>query len=395
MKNEQLEYGIARYGTPLYILDIDILEQQTERIREKIGRSAKLCYAMKANPFLTERMAELTDRIEVCSMGEFRICRELGIPPEKLLISGVLKKKEDINEILDSCGGKCAYTVESVRQFHYLAEWSDARQEELRIYLRLSGGDQFGMDENTFYNIVGLINMSPGLELEGIHYFTGTQKRTLGHLEKEIRYLDDFLLRLEERTGRGVRHLEYGPGIAVPYFKERSPETFSDSGLERLADMLGGMRWKGEVTVEMGRAFAAMCGCYLTAICDIKTNGGRNYCIVDGGNHHLNYDGQIRGMYEPYIRMLPERRHTHSDKWTVCGSLCTVNDVLCRDVSLEGVRTGSTLVFERAGAYSMMEGMALFLSHALPKVAAYSKEEGWKLLREGRETYPENMAGNR
>ncbi len=394
MKKEQLEYGIARYGTPLYIFDKDILKEETERIREKLGRSAKLCYAMKANPFLTEQMAGLADRIEVCSMGEFRICRELKIPPEKLLISGVVKKRDDINEILDFYGGRCACTVESVRQFHYLAEWSDAHETSLRLYLRLSGGDQFGMDEDTFYNIIGLIHMSPYLQIEGLHYFTGTQKRSLEQLKKEIDYIDDFLLRLKDKTGCDVRCLEYGPGIAVPYFRGRTPETYDDSGFERLADLLDGMRWGGEITIEMGRAFAATCGYYLTGICDVKTNGGTNYCIVDGGNHQMNYDGQIRGMYEPYLCMLPERPEDREDKWTVCGSLCSVNDILCRNVSLSGVRTGRTLVFERAGAYSAMEGMALFLSHALPKVVSYSKESGWELLRARKETYPMNMVEN-
>ena len=139
MRTEQLEYGISRYGTPLYIFDIDILEQEAKRIRKALGEETGLCYAMKANPFLTEQMALLADRIEVCSKGEFDICRRLGIPPEKLFISGVLKKKEDITEILEYCGGRCAYTVESVRQFHYLAEWSDAHSVQLRLYLRLTG----------------------------------------------------------------------------------------------------------------------------------------------------------------------------------------------------------------------------------------------------------------
>ena len=51
-------------------------------------------------------------------------------------------------------------------------------------------------------------------------------------------------------------------------------------------------------------------------------------------------------------------------------------------------------MFERAGAYSAMEGMALFLSHALPKVVSYSKESGWELLRARKETYPMNMVEN-
>ncbi len=393
MKTDMLQYAAARYGTPLYVFDLDILKEQTGRIREKLGTETGLCYAMKANPFLTEQMAELTDRIEVCSRGEFEICRHLGIPPEKLLISGLLKKKEDIEAILEYCGGRCAYTVESVRQFHYLAEWSDARAVSLRLYLRLTGGDQFGMDEATLRNVIGLINMSPYLEIEGLHYFTGTQKKSLKQLGKELEYLDDFLIRMKKEAGCEVSCLEYGPGIAVPYFPGKDPETFSDEGLESLGNMIAGMRWKGRVTVEMGRAFAAMCGYYLTQICDVKTNGSRNYCIVDGGNHQINYYGQIRGMYEPYMEIIPEVSDRER-KWTVCGCLCSVNDILCRDVQIPGIRTGRVLVFERAGAYSVMEGAALFLSHSLPAVTSWSRTDGWRLLRKRTDTYPFNMADN-
>ena len=107
MKKEQLEYAAARYGTPLYIFNMDILKKQAERLKQALGDETGLCYAMKANPFLTKDMAEYVDRIEVCSMGEFEICRRMEIPPEKLFISGVLKKKEDIYHILDTFGEKC------------------------------------------------------------------------------------------------------------------------------------------------------------------------------------------------------------------------------------------------------------------------------------------------
>ena len=138
MQREQLEYAAARYGTPLYIFDLDMLKRQADRLKEALRKEAGLCYAMKANPFLTKEMAEQTDRIEVCSMGEFEICRQMEIPPEKLFISGVLKKKEDIYNILNTYGDKCRYTVESVKQLHYFLEWSDAHMKKLRLYPRLT-----------------------------------------------------------------------------------------------------------------------------------------------------------------------------------------------------------------------------------------------------------------
>ena len=89
MREELLQEAFRKYGTPLYVFDLDILKEQTERIRAGFGPEISLCYAMKANPFLTGYMAQWADRIEVCSMGEFQICRRLQVPSEKLFISGV------------------------------------------------------------------------------------------------------------------------------------------------------------------------------------------------------------------------------------------------------------------------------------------------------------------
>ena len=391
MRREQLEYAAARYGTPLYLYDLDVLKQQTDRIRGALGDETGLCYAMKANPFLTKEMAEYADRIEVCSMGEFEICRQLEIPPEKLFISGVLKKKEDIYKILDICQDRCRYTVESVKQLHYFLEWSDAHMKVLRLYPRLTNGSQFGMDEDAVRSVISIANMSPYLEIEGLHYFSGTQKRRVRQFQEELEMLDKLLLKMRDEWKVRIGHLEYGPGTAVPYFEGKEAKTYTDEGLAALREAVGSMRWKGNVTIELGRALAAECGYYLTEIRDVKNNNGKHYCIVDGGNHQLNYDGQIRGMYRPKMQVIPGENRGPKRKWTVCGALCTMNDVLCSETDLADVRTGRVLVFENTGAYSAMEGMALFLSHELPAVVSYGAEPGWSLLRDRRPTYVWNM----
>lgn len=391
MRREQLEYAAAEYGTPLYIFNLDILKKQAERLKNALGEEIGLCYAMKANPFLTKEMAGYTDRIEVCSMGEFQICEKLGIPPEKLFISGVLKKKEDIYRILDTYGGKCRYTVESIKQLQHFLEWSDEHKKVLRLYPRLTNGSQFGMDEDAVRSVFGLANMSSYLEIEGLHFFSGTQKRHLRQFREELEMLDRFLLKMRDEWNIHVKHLEYGPGTAVPYFEGKDAQTYTEEGLHALGEAVQAMHWKGKVTIELGRAFAAECGSYLTEIRDVKKNGDRNYCIVDGGNHQLNYDGQIKGMYRPGLQLIPDGNPGGKKTWTVCGALCTMNDVLCSNVELSGVRTGKILVFERAGAYSAMEGMALFLSHPLPAVVSYSEKDGWKILRKSQPTYVWNM----
>lgn len=389
MTLEMLEQGIDYYGSPLYVFDMDEMKAQIDRFSEIIAGRADLCYAMKANPFLIQHMESMVNRIEVCSMGEFRICKEMKIKPEKILISGVLKKKEDILEILECYGGTCTYTIESLNQYQHFVKWSEDHHQVISVILRLTSGDQFGMDQDIIENMMELQSTCPYLQIQGIHYFTGTQKRKVTKAQKELEYLDQVIQEIQEKTGCSVDELEYGPGILVPYFTDQ--EDTMDQDMNAICQTISNMDFKGKVTLEMGRAMAAGCGYYLTTIRDVKQNQGKNYCLVDGGLHHMNYDGQIKGIYQPEFQVIAKHRPDEESVWTVCGSLCTFNDVLLNQVQMKDVRIGNILVFQQAGAYSMTEGMSLFLSHGLPKISCYSQENGFELLRDRQETYTMNM----
>ena len=43
MKKEMLFNAAKKYGTPLYVFDLDILKEQTERIRAGFGPEISLC----------------------------------------------------------------------------------------------------------------------------------------------------------------------------------------------------------------------------------------------------------------------------------------------------------------------------------------------------------------
>lgn len=382
--------AIHKYSSPLYIYDLDAAGEEVERFRKHLGNNISLCFAMKANPFIVGYMARIVDKIEVCSYGEFLICKKLSLPPEKLLISGVLKETKDLSHILEYCGEKSIYTIESEEQFYFLGKWSNANKKHLKVYIRLTSGNQFGVDEGVFLDLVNKRKEYEYLDIIGIHYFTGTQKRQTKTIEKELCHIDEFIKKIKAETGHTIEHFEYGPGIGVAYFEGKDVPVHENEGLEKLQEIVSNLSFKGQVTFEMGRAISAACGVYITQICDKKTNMDINYCIVNGGMHQLNYDGQIKGMYHPFMEVLSENHIASDKKWTVCGSLCTFNDVLTSEISLGELEIGDYLVFKNAGAYSVMEGMALFLSHELPAVALYSKEQGLVQARQMQTTFQLN-----
>lgn len=382
----------AEFGTPLYVFHEEELRETTRRLENTLGKAAGLCYAMKANPFLVKVMEQLVDCIEVCSMGEFAICEEQGIAPEKILVSGVLKKPGKLNAVLDKYGNACLYTAESLQQFELLKTWAIEHEQEISVFPRLTSGNQFGMDQKTIEGLIEHRAEYPFLRIRGIHYFSGTQKRSVSKIQKELEKLDVFLGELKEKYAFEPEELEYGPGLPVSYFDPS--RAVGEDGLMEIVQTLEQMKFSGRVTLEMGRAFAADCGYYLTKIMDVKSSDDKNYCITDGGIHQLNYDGQIRGMYEPPMEILAEKRQGEEKNWTICGSLCTVNDIMVQKLALTEPKEGDILVFKKTGAYSSMEGMLLFLSHSLPKILLYNEEEGFRQIRKAYQTYKWNMEEN-
>lgn len=359
--------------TPSFVFDIDALIERVNGIKSLLVHGEKLCYAIKANPFLVNDLKDVVDCFEICSTGEFRIAMRAGIPHEKVVLSGVYKEEGDIREIVGICKDKATYTVESPSQFQLLEKVANEYRLTLDVILRLSSGNQFGMDENT---ILGLFSTERNaLKIKGIQYYSGTQKKR-DKILKEIESIVDFANKLEA-NGNTIERIEYGPGLRVAYF-EGDEEVDEKAAIEEVSKAFAKSDNKREIVYEAGRFIAAYCGKYYTSIVDIKNTNGTQFCIVDGGINHLNYYGQTMAMKKPHIRQFSsdfaEKKDGEKQPCTICGSLCTVSDVLVKALPLEDVKSGDILEFARTGAYTVSEGIYLFLSRDMPRI--YKKKEG-------------------
>lgn len=395
MKQELIKQIAEEGNTPAYVFEADVLKQKVSSIRTELGnpKNIRLCYAMKANPFLIQELEPIIDKYEVCSPGELSICKRKDIPMEKVVMSGVNKEKTDIESALE--WGVAVFTVESRAQLDLIQQCADARKKAVQVLLRLTSGNQFGMDRTEIIDIITRREEFSGLEIKGIQYFSGTQKKIKKILE-EINMLCDFCQELKYNIHFEAEELEYGPGFGIDYFgKGNNGDVLQEckEALNKITAM--GLR----LTLEMGRFLVAECGSYITKVMDVKRNDGQNYCIVDGGIHHVNYYGQVMGARIPpvqhyrlacgYEEMAEAEKEDELENVCVCGSLCTVADILGRNIPLCHVQQGDLLVFKNIGAYSVTEGIYLFLSRRMPKIYILTDEE-LKLARDSVETYELN-----
>ena len=377
MTYEKLKALAVSLPTPSYIFDSDLFAKRAALVRDAFGEKTGLCFSIKANPFLLGCLPEVFDKIEVCSPGELTICEKVGADMSMVIFSGVNKTPKDVERAMTDNVG--TFTAESMLHLQLINDCAVRHGKKVPLLLRLTGGSQFGMDESEVLAIIRDRDNYPGVEIVGIHYFTGTQKRKVSLIEKELALVADFVEKVEAEYGIRLRKVEYGTGLAVVYFAGDADEK-EEERLNAVAPAIRALSEKVELTVEMGRFFAAPCGFHLTKVMDTKTCCGVNYAILDGGLNMLKYDGQIQGMQIPAITHIG-KTDAEAEKWTLCGSLCTTADVLARNAEFSGLKMGDTLVFHRTGAYSVMEGMAVFLSREMPTVALYSEKDGLRIVR--------------
>lgn len=377
MNSEALQDIAASFATPAFIFDADEFGRRAKNVKSAIGGAA-LCYSIKANPFLLACLPEEIDRVEVCSPGELAICRRVGVDPSTVVYSGVNKGSEDIAEAIEY--GAELLTAESLRQLGLINAAAIAAGKRVRVALRLTSGNQFGMDSENLKRAVAEKGSYEGVDIVAIHYYSGTQKKKLAVVEKELAELEELADTLEERFGLSGISLEYGPGLPADYFGD-DPEGRDMAVLAEAGAMIAAVAARRSVTVEFGRFLASPCGIYLTAAADIKNNNGENFVICDGGINHLKYYGQTMAMQTPPITLLGDHGEKTED-YTLCGSLCTTADILVRKVTLPALSVGDVLAFGRCGAYSVTEGIGLFLSRQLPRIVLHSERGGNRLLRD-------------
>ena len=377
MNSEALQDIAASFATPAFIFDADEFGRRAKNVKSAIG-GASLCYSIKANPFLLACLPEEIDTVEVCSPGELAICRRVGVDPSTVVYSGVNKGSEDIAEAIEY--GAELLTAESLRQLGLINAAALAAGKRVRVALRLTSGNQFGMDSENLKRAVAEKGSYEGVDIVAIHYYSGTQKKKLAVVEKELAELEELAEELEKRFGLSGISLEYGPGLPADYFGD-DPEGRDMAVLAEAGAMIAAVAARRSVTVEFGRFLASPCGTYLTAAADIKNNNGENFVICDGGINHLKYYGQTMAMQTPPITLLGDHGEKTED-YTLCGSLCTTADILVRKVTLPALSVGDVLAFGRCGAYSVTEGIGLFLSRQLPRIVLHSERGGNRLLRD-------------
>ncbi|TAM78559.1 MAG: pyridoxal-dependent decarboxylase, exosortase A system-associated [Chloroflexota bacterium] len=379
----------ARYGTPAYIYDLDVVAARVAALWAALPAGWDLAYALKANPAppVLERLAAAGLGADVASLGELRAALAAGFSSARIVVTGPGKRDVELEAAVEVAVR--AVTVESAGELARLERIAAAADRRVPILLRLAlgrvvagGPGQFGMDADDLRAAARHAAASPRFELLGVHAFGATNVRQAELLAEHAAATLAFAREVMAEAALPLRLVDVGGGLGIPYAAGAAPLDLERLG-RLLADLAAG--WAAPdlagttILLEPGRFLTGPAGLYLTRVLDTKTVAGVDWAIVDGGIHHLLAPALLgrphrlelvrsgpTGTPEP----APARQRAGSARTParvrVAGPLCTGLDVL-GELPVGARPTAGDLVAVRdAGAYGFSESMPLFLSHPTP-----------------------------
>jgi diaminopimelate decarboxylase len=380
----------ARFGTPLYVYDLDVISRQVAALRAVLPRSFELAYALKANPALgvVAHLAELGLGADVASGGELATALRAGVAADAIVMTGPGKRDDELRQAVEA--GVRAVTVESRGELSRLAAIAAASGRRVPILLRAAvapevrlervrlvgddGAGKFGMGAEDLLEAARFAVRSPHLEPIGLHAFGASNVLDAGALADHVAATMRAARALALAAGFPLRLVDAGGGLGIAYETHEESLDLVTYG-RRLAELAAA--WSVDpvtrdtrLLLEPGRYLVGPAGAYLARVVDRKLVDAREVVILDGGIHHVlrpalvGQEHRVRrlsGAGEGVGRFVPV---------TVAGPLCSGLDILATEAMLTVPEPGDLVAVLDVGAYGFTEAMPFFLSHPVPAEVA-------------------------
>ena len=351
-----------------------------------------VCYAVKANSnqAVIATLARLGAGADVVSGGELKRALAAGVPPDKIMFSGIGKTAAELALALDE--DILCVNVESEPELELLSAIAvgegphrrrvGARQSRRRCQDPRQDRDRPGReqvrhpDQPRPRRSMPHAAKLPGLRVAGVDMHIGSQITELTPFDNAFALLSDFV---RELRADGHTHLACR--------SRRRPGHSLSRGQRAAARSRPPMpRWSSapraglgcKLIFEPGRLIVGNAGILVTRVLYLKRGEAKTFVIVDAAMNDLVrptlYDAHhdIRPVAEP----APGARRTVAD---VVGPVCESGDFLALDRDLVEPRPGDLLAVMSAGAYGAVQAGTYNTRPLVPEVLVRDSE--WALVR--------------
>ncbi len=365
-------------GTPFYCYSSATLERHYKVFSEAFeGVNSLVCFAVKANSNLAviKTLARLGAGADVVSEGELRRALEAGVPPSKIVFSGVGKKRHEMALALEV--GIHQFNVESEPEVRVLSEVASGLGKTAKIAFRVNpdvdakthakistgkAENKFGVPWQDVSRIYGDAATLPGIEIAGVDVHIGSQLIDLEPFNNAFNRVRELVQKLRNE-GHDISRIDLGGGLGIPYDGNIPPGPTSYATVA--LDSIGNMGC--QLIFEPGRLIVGNAGILVSEVIYVKQGAERKFVILDAAMNDLirpaMYDGyhHIDTVKEPDADVKLEPAD-------IVGPVCETGDTFARERDLPPVAPKDLVAFRSAGAYGAVMASTYNTRPLVPEV---------------------------
>ncbi len=356
MNNEMLTTFVEKYGSPLYVYNINKIETQFQRICTAFStvKNLKINYAVKANSNLSilKYFNSLNAGIDTVSIQEVKLGLAAGFSPKDIIYTPNGVSLQEIEKVAELGVQINIDNLSILEQFghHY---------PKVPVCIRINphimaGGNRnisvghidskFGISIHQVPHIKRVVE-NTGMHINGIHMHTGS----------DILDIDVFLAATEilfntAKEFKNIDFIDFGSGFKVPYKKDDISTNIEELG-EKLSTRFNDFckEYGKDLTLmfEPGKFLVSDAGYFLANVNVVKQTTSTVFAGIDSGFNHL-----IRPMFYDSYHHIHNISNTNGRKryYSVVGYICET-DSFGSNRRINEIREGDILCFNNAGAY--------------------------------------------
>jgi diaminopimelate decarboxylase len=378
-------------GTPFYCYSSATITRHYQVFAGAFADvDALVCYAMKANSnqAVIATLAKLGAGADVVSGGELLRARAAGVPPDKIVFSGVGKTADELALAIEH--DILCVNIESEPELDLLSGIAAAKGRTVDISIRVNpdvdprthakiatgkAENKFGIPISRARDVYARAAKLKGVRIAGVDMHIGSQIIELDPFADAFALLAGFVRALRA-DGHAIDHIDLGGGLGIPYREDNEPPPDPDAYAAIVKNATSGLGCK--LIFEPGRLIVGNAGILLTRVLYVKHGEAKTFVIVDAAMNDL-----IRPtLYEAHHDIRPVREAPVGAPCIVAdvvGPVCESGDFLALDRSLPQPQPGDLLAVMTAGAYGAVQAGTYNTRALVPEVLVRADE--WALVR--------------
>ena len=349
-----------KFGTPFYSYSYSKIKENITNFKKSFRSfSPLICFAVKSNTNVNiiREIKKFGLGADVVSMGELMMALKAKINPRHIVFSGVGKTSNEISFAIDK--KILLINAESLSEIKEINRIAKIKNKKIKIGVRLNPNtdaktlsqistgkkeNKFGVNKNTFYEIVNYCKKSKNIDLRCLSVHIGSQILSHKPYEKMLKTISDIL----NRTNHKFEFVDLGGGMGITYSdknKKLNYKKYNSAILKFLR------RHKVKIIFEPGRSIIGDTGTLVAKVIYIKDSGTKKFIILDAAMNDLIRPALYGALHRTLAVTRSNKKSTKPYEFV--GPICESTDKFITLKKFQELKEKDLIAICDVGAYGM------------------------------------------